>query len=123
MPSITEARGNCGCGTTTIKKQLHLVVFGGLKSAALASIYLFNFATKQWITAPAPMALPAPVTKIKASKIIRMDEAGCDMMFIINARLYICSGNYEWKNLSSNQIDPDKNAVIVGANDLLPCGI
>ena len=120
---MPQGRGNHGCGTTTIKKQLHLVVFGGYNFGDLASINLFNFATQQWTAAPAPMALPTPITNIKAAKIIQMDEKGCDMMFINSLALYICSGSYEWKTIGYGQIEVGKNIVIVGANDLLPCGV
>ena len=74
MPKIPQGRGFHGCGTTAIKKQRHLVVFGGYNLATLDSIYLFNFATQQWLKAPAAMAMPAPIYRITAAKIIQMDE-------------------------------------------------
>ena len=74
MPKIPQGRGYHGCGTTAIKKQRHLVVFGGYNLATLDSIYLFNFATQQWLKAPAAMAMPAPIYRITAAKIIQMDE-------------------------------------------------
>ena len=123
MPKIPQGRGFHGCGTTAIKKQRHLVVFGGYNLATLDSIYLFNFATQQWLKAPATMAMPAPIYRITAAKIIQMDLDGCDMMFISSYGLYICSGRYNWKKLSSGQIDEFKNFVVIGANDLLPCGV
>ena len=120
---MPQGRRGHGCDTVTIKKQLHLVVFGGYNSVKLDSIYLFNFVTQKWIASQAPMALPAPIDNIVATKIIQMDEKGCDMMFINSLSLYICSGSYEWKTIGYGQIEVGKNIVIVGANDLLPCGV
>ena len=120
---MPQGRRGHGCDTVTIKKQLHLVVFGGYNSVKLDSIYLFNFATQKWIASQAPMALPAPIDNIAATKITRMDEEGCEMMFFSNYTLYMCSGRYNWKTLVYGSIDVYKNFVVVDANDLLPCGI
>lgn len=117
-------RANHGCATTTVKNQLRLVIFGGSKlNTVLSSIYIYNFVTKLWTEGLAPMALPGPIGGIKASKIIKMDEEGCDMMFFAKFNLSICSGNYQWTVISPAQIDDGKNAVLIGANELLPCGV
>lgn len=113
-----------GCTSTTIKKQLHLVVFGGSSNYVyVSSIHLYNFDTQKWSAAPAPMALKSAVSVIKGTKIIKMDDEGCDLMFIDQHSLFICSGTYQWTEFPSANIDGLKNVVTVGANDLLPCGI
>ena len=70
------------------------------------------------------MFMPQPVSAILASKINQMNENACDLMFISSTRLYICRGNYEWTSFSvSGHTDGSRQAAIVGANDVVPCGI
>ena len=121
---MLKGRGFHGCAATTIKNQLNFMVFGGsFPGGAYNTIHLYNFDTQKWIVAPAPMALPFPVTSIKGIKIITMDVDGCDLMFVNSDSIYICSGRYNWTRLISGPIDDSKTFATVGANDLLPCGV
>ena len=123
---MLQARVRHGCGKITMKTKNYFVVFGGEfnPTTPLSSIHLYDIESALWSIAPVTMFMPKPVTGILAFKINQMTENACDLMFISTTALYICGGNYEWTSFDvSAHIDGSRQAAIVGANDVVPCGI
>jgi hypothetical protein len=120
-------RGMSGCGRTTINDKPLLVVFGGydVYIKAIDRIQLYGFASKTWSAAPSTtMKMLEVADGIMATNIRRMDNDGCEMMFINYANLYICKDNYQWTKFPVTGMTDSGNPVVtVGANDFLPCGV
>ena len=122
---MLQARVRHGCGKITMKTKNYFVVFGGEfnPTTPLSSIHLYDIESAQWTIAPVTMFMPQPVSVILSSKINQMNENACDLMFISSTGLYICRGNYEWTSFNITHIDGSRQVAIVGANDVVPCGI
>ena len=130
LPDMLQNRVLQACAKIEMNKKNYFVILGGQLDplTAINSIHLYNIESAQWTIAPATMFMPAASAantySILAHKINVMNENQCDLMFISATALYICKGNYEWTSFDvTAKIDGVRPVAVVGANDVVPCGI
>ena len=130
LPDMLQNRVLHACAKIMMNEKNYFVVFGGQLDplSPLSTIHLYNIDSAQWIIAPATMFMPAVSDPksyyILAHKINVMNENECDLMFISATALYICKNKYEWTSFDvSAKIDGVRPVAVVGANDVVPCGI
>jgi len=104
-----------------------MVLIGGADSfRSFTDIIYYNIDQKLYET---PLnILPVGIGEIKAVISFQLDSFGCKLVILCRYpknQLYICDGNYKWKWFDTKGIVDDQwnKFAVVGANELLPCGI
>ena len=129
LPDLLINRGCHGCTRTKMNNSDYLVVLGGQTSTTgivfYSSIHFYNLAKKVWESYPSQIALPLQLTHILGIHNLQMNEAGCDIMMVVNypsVQLWVCKNNYEWTSYDlTGKIDSVKKLVLIGAAALAPC--
>ncbi len=123
MPS---KRTSHGCGRVTKNNTDYMILLGGTDGNVVnKDILYYNISQKLWETTN--LNLPEGMAEIKGVISFQLDTNGCKIMILgrwpVN-KLYICDGNYAWKWLNATRTyDQWNKFAVVGANELLPCGI
>ena len=128
LPDMLLPRASHGCGRTTMKDSDYLMVLGGLNGDSPTDIiHFFNLEKRVWESFPSQFALPWMMDVIIGVLNLRLDENGCEMMIASSdptPMLFVCTGNFQWKTFDlTGTLEAGLQMVVVGANELLPCGI
>jgi len=104
-----------------------MVLIGGANGGStFKDVLYYNIDQKLYET---PLnILPVEMGEVKAVIFFQLDSYGCKLVILMRYpanRLYICDGNYKWKWFDTKGIFDDQwtKFAVVGANELLPCGI
>jgi hypothetical protein len=118
-------RATHGCSRVTNNNIDYMIVLGGTNYYSIYNdILYYNIVQKKWENT---ILLPERMASIQAVISTKLDSEGCDMMILYNwpvYKLYICRGHYDWLSVDTTGLyDQYNQFAIVGANELLPCGI
>ena len=127
LPNMPEKRASHGCTRVAMHNTDYLAILGGSNSNVnYLNIQFFNIAQKHWETSITTINLPSTMSEVKGVIGSRLDPDGCDLMILFgwpSQSLYVCTGNYTWKSIdATGKLDQTYRGVVVGANELLPCG-
>ncbi len=124
LPNMPQPRATLGCTLIKKNKVNYLAILGGKNSYGdLDDISFYDIDRGIWVTNKFTIKLPQPMSDIHGVIGSRMDIQGCDVMILLASRLYVCTGNYNWKWIDiTGKINEYSRSVKVGANELLPCG-
>jgi hypothetical protein len=122
MPITRAAHG---CSLVTNNNIDYMIILGGASYYAIRSdIIYFNIVQKKWENS---IPLPEQMADIKAIISLQLDSEVCNMMVLYSFpayKIYICRGSYNWLSVDITGMGEMRGGfTIVGANELLPCGI
>jgi len=122
---MSTNRATHGCGQVTMNNIDYMILIGGTDGNNLFSdIIYFNIAQKLW---EMTVQIPNPIGEVKGVISLQLDSNGCNLMILYlypKQALYFCVGDYEWIfSDTAGMFDQSNKFAIVGANELLPCGI